>query len=270
VDTRTPAESVPSTGPLQKELLRYGDELLPGAAEELIALWADELDGLTTDRLAEEVAMRLEDPEVAERFVCPRTYEAGGALSPLRRVLQRHAQELKPGALATLARHWRIEMRKWSLPRIAGEVERRLHSPEYVSYRRDHPCPEDRVREALGRFADDLIPEAVDTLTRRWAAELLPLESAPEITAGIVARLLQPAFAGYFQPDRALPRSGEAMLRTILRRHGDQLRRGAESELYRLWLPLASGQQPTRVAAMVVRSLADPRFASYLRSPSDA
>ena len=265
MDTRMPAGDASVTDLLLDELLRYGDELLPGAAEELAALWAGEFDGLAPHQLAEAVAQRLEDPELAEQFTCPRTYEAG-AFGPLRRVLRRHAADLKPGMQETLTRLWRIEMRSWPLPRIAGEVARRLRSPEFAVYRRDHPCPEDCVREAMERFARDLIPEAVETLTRRWAPELIPLGSPPEITAGIVSRLLQPAFAGYFLPDRALPRSGEAMLRTILQRHSDRLRRGAESELYRLWLPLASGQQPARVAAMVVRSLADPRFASYLRA----
>ncbi len=196
---------------LRAELRRYGKELAPGAVEDLVALWGAELDGLSPDRLVEEIAARLEIPGNAGRYVRWDGRETDTVVvSPVRRVLHRYEAELKPGAVVSLGRRWSVELNGWPLPRIAGEVVRRLAAPEYASYRRDHACPEDAVRRVLARFADDLIPEALDVLTQRWATELLRSPDEHLIEEGVALRLAQPANAVYLKLGRAMATTAEA------------------------------------------------------------
>jgi hypothetical protein len=91
---------------LVADLKRYGDALLPGAAE-VIAQRNQNLAHLSPDRRAEKITELVESPTWA-RWRNPEhrapALENGQPLSPLRAALSRHAPDLKPGSLDALTR----------------------------------------------------------------------------------------------------------------------------------------------------------------------
>ncbi len=109
-------------------------ELVPGAADALLVtmkagLHAGTSTG-TADHVAEHVAKRLELPANA-RYRNPEhaapTAPNGGEASPLRRVLNRYADRLAPGAVDTLATQWAADTARLTKPgQLEAEVTRRL------------------------------------------------------------------------------------------------------------------------------------------------
>jgi len=258
----------PTIEAIRAELRRYGDELVEEAVEALAGLRPAKLKDATHDRIAEAVAEWLALPEVIAAYRNPHRAAPNGAVCPLRVVLNRHARELRLGAVDVLVRVWGFALNDLPPSRIAGEVARRLAAPENAEYLRPPgapPSPEEVVSDVLARLAAELLPGAVDELSRKWGPDLGRLAAPHLIVEAVMHRLSMPAFAGYLKPGREMPTTGHAALESALARRTD-LRRGAADELLRLWAPLMDHLPPARVAGLVDQRLATPACASYLAS----
>jgi hypothetical protein len=124
------------------DIKKYGNELVPGAAEKLGALWS----GLGTeqpDARAEKIATRLGEPWAQQfrnpEFVAPKNAN-GSDQSPLRQALERNAPRLRPGEVDVLTNELAGEVAGKTPSQIAGHVERfistrdaRSHMPEEAS-----------------------------------------------------------------------------------------------------------------------------------------
>lgn len=170
--TANPAEVV------RDDILRYGNQLVPGAAEQLAARWID-LAKQSPEKRAETIATRMASPMVDRfrnpEFVAPKL-ENGAELSPLRASLARHSDRLRPGAVDELSGRWAIEMAGKSPAQIEGEVVRRLgdrNNNGFLSVYIPEPPHERRVIDLLQKnFADVISLDGIYQLARERGRDL--------------------------------------------------------------------------------------------------
>lgn len=142
------------------EAKSYGDELLPGAAEELAKLLPTSRVGfLSPAGAAEAVATLIADPLHAGRLRnvehAPPTTPEGRPVSTLRAALMRHAGKLGPGSVEALHDAWALSLATSSPERIAAEVVRRLGLPANAAHLRVPPPPsetEKLARSVITKF----------------------------------------------------------------------------------------------------------------------
>jgi hypothetical protein len=194
----------------------------------------------------------------------------GGSIEgPLITALRGFAPMLKPWAVSDLARLWQFDLHGLGLAEMIAEIDRRIHDPSWSSYRRDHPDPNDKLREVLERYATELTSDAPARLCGLWSA-LTALGTTAEIEEKVAERLGSPSFRAYLRPGVHPPSTGLEALRAALARHESRLRPGATRDLEFQWTPLVAALPPSRVAGLVARLLDEPRNAGLLlASPSE-
>lgn len=116
------------------ELRRRGDSLLPGAAEALADRWAPRFDNARAEVIAEHVSRLLTDANVVRQSVDPGRQPDTAGKSALRVVLDRHAPDLRQGAIDALIDAWSFETRSLDPHQLAGFVSRRLTGAGSRSY----------------------------------------------------------------------------------------------------------------------------------------
>lgn len=238
------------------ELGRHAEDLNEGGVEALHELWRVDVEGLAFDEVAEFVAERMLDDEgpAAMHRRGPQMMARG----PLLAALHRRRFELRAWGVDQLNRDWGPELRRMSPAKIAGEVARRLASPEFARFlRTDDPNEKrfDRVYRVIQRFHADLVPTGVLDLARLWGPELRGFEAVSQVVEGVARRLEAPAFAGYLRPGHRPPATGEAALRAALARYPDLVPPASRESLFASWKPLFEHLPPSRVAGLVAEKL---------------
>jgi hypothetical protein len=178
-ETEAPARQT-GEGALAADLRRYGDALVPGAAE-VLARRNQQLAQLPPAERAEKIATLMESPLWANfrnPEHRPASLENGQPLSPVRAALSRHAAELVPGAVESLTQAWSASLAHLKPAQIAGEVVRRLAERD----NRHHlasPPPLPANEQRLHAFLNQHFPElqgaaAKGRFVRERARELDP------------------------------------------------------------------------------------------------
>jgi hypothetical protein len=119
------------------DLKKYGEALLPGAAESLGAIW-NGLGAIAPDKRAEELHRRLES-DFGKTYLNPEyaapKLENGLDQSPLRRALERNADRLAPGKVDVLTAQLGGQVAGKSEAQVAGHVEKWLNSRDADAHR---------------------------------------------------------------------------------------------------------------------------------------
>jgi hypothetical protein len=202
--------SIPETTPppsaadvVTAEVARYGDHLLPGAAEKIGHLWQS-LASLSPDKRAEKIhegltghlGARWLNPEAA-----PAKLENGQPFSPLRQTLSRHAGELMPGAVDTLTAAWSAELARKTPSQIEGEVVRRLATRDaepFLKAIRVVPAHEQKIVDRLSRHFGELGPTGAAALARDLSHQLTGRSDHAFVIA-VASRLTYGPFAAKYQ-----------------------------------------------------------------------
>jgi hypothetical protein len=200
------SEPATKVNPVERELRRYGKQLLPGAVEQLTKMWAP-LASWPPDKLAEEVAARVQG-KLGERFRNPDYTPPPEAKNPLRAALLRHADELSEPetTVEKLVSAWGLAVAGKTPSQIEGEVTRRLSRREgwqYLKVHPERPLAERQVREALDRFRGELKAGVdLDALAQAWAPEVG--QGPPHaVRRAVAARLAMPVHASSLTPSGA-------------------------------------------------------------------
>ena len=164
------------------EVAKYGDELVPGAAEKLGAIWAS-LGTLGADKRAEQVAKNMEG-EFAGRYRDPEKVAAklanGADPGPLRRALARNADRLAPGAVDALAGQLAHQVAGKRPHEVAGFVERFLASRDahpHLAVRPELPAHEQRLTDLLYRnFSQEMSHGQIAEIARDNRGQLRGLD----------------------------------------------------------------------------------------------
>jgi hypothetical protein len=201
--------SLPETTPppsaaevVTSDVAKYGDHLLPGAAEKIGHLWQS-LASLAPDKRAEKIhegltghlGARWLNPEAA-----PAKLENGQPYSPLRQTLSRHAGELMPGAVDTLTAAWSAELARKTPSQIEGEVVRRLATRDaepFLKAIRVVPAHEQKIVERLSRHFGELGPTGAALLARDLARDLTG-KSDQAFVIHVASRLTYGPFAAKY------------------------------------------------------------------------
>lgn len=172
-------ESENQTDPILRELQRYeaGGEIVPGSAAILHNTLKTGLQGRPPEVVAETIARRMEYPGNA-RYRNPeyveRTAPNGAPASELRTILHRYSDMLQPGMADDLASRWAADLARYSGPRLAQEVVKRLHSRDSNPYLAT-PIPPTRgeavVMDLLAQHFGD-VPHNAEKLARELAREI--------------------------------------------------------------------------------------------------
>jgi hypothetical protein len=159
----------------ERELNRYADQLVPGAAAEIAKTLAGRVGTMAPDRRAEEVARYLQSG-LGKRYLDPEA--SVQTLSPIRAAISRYSADLKDGAVDQLVATWSADLARRNLSpiQLAGEVSRRLGKPESQPY----------LTRPIDRRYDQRIPASVaagkaaraETEREAFAAEKVATEQS--------------------------------------------------------------------------------------------
>ena len=150
-----------------REVAAYGDQLIPGAAEQIGRLWGVGAIGkMGPVQRAEAIAKGMGSPLV-DRFRNP-AYDPASNTDPVREAIGHHSLQLREGAADELATAWRGELAGRNPVALAGEVARRINAPANAGYLKNPP-PEPlyagRLRALLtANFGDVMTPNGITGL----------------------------------------------------------------------------------------------------------
>ncbi len=179
---------------LTAELQRYGDALLPGAAEILGQRNALPMAHMTPDKRAERVAELVESKLWANFRNSehkPAVLENGQPVSPLRAALIRNQDRLKEGQVDLLVDKLAPQMVGKSVPQLAGAVVKWLATREADDFKvgiTTRPAEDALVSKVLSGFGDVLDGESARKLVIERRRDLERL--APRELTALVARAL--------------------------------------------------------------------------------
>lgn len=168
-----PTETQAPSDPVRAELNRYGDRLLPGAAERLAAVWKP-LGNMPPAELANAVATRLEEKPAA-RFLNPEhkppTMPNGQPLAPLRQALDRYSDQIDQASRDALLKRWSVDAAGLSPGAVARMVVSRLAKPEYAAFVKHPAAPLSGAQKHMD-LIEAHFPEVPSENRRALAEEL--------------------------------------------------------------------------------------------------
>ena len=203
-------EKIVAMETMNAALQGYEDEglFVPGTTEVLSDRWSN-LASYPPDRLAEEVARRIESG-LADRFKNP-GYDPASAKVPVVAAIRRHSAQLKDGAVDELARSWAASLAGRAPIQLAGEVARRINSPENVRYLRNPPelsANQTRMYSLLSNFHDVLPEEGKTRLIAERGRDFQNLSDRQVISA-VAATLSTGLGAKRYSASRVIARDDE-------------------------------------------------------------